>query len=78
MPRRNHRKHSFEERIIDTHYDTDICFLPHRPQIKLIVAHPLKTVFRNADAASWAWERKEIYRFDDDFLALIMEQKAAV
>lgn len=78
MARHNHPKHSRRRTDISDRYDTDICFMPHRSHIRTVVAHPLKTIFRNADAAPWAYEKKEIHRFDDDCLRFIMRQKEEV
>lgn len=73
MPRRNHIKHPRCPSIEDR-FDTDVCFLPHRPEIDRIIAVPLKTIFRNMDAAPWATEVYTARKFDDNLLRLIQKQ----
>lgn len=73
MPRRNRAKHPARPRMEDR-FDTDVCFLPNRPHIDRIIAVPLKTIFRNADAAPWATEVYTARKFDDKLLELIRRQ----
>ena len=73
MPRRNHTKHK-RFNIIRDRYDTDVCSLPHRPEIDRIICVPLKTVFRNLDAAPWATATYTAKKFDDQLLKLIQKQ----
>lgn len=73
MPRRNRAKHPARPRPEDR-FDTDVCFLPNRPDIDRIIAVPLKTIFRNADAAPWAEDVVTVRRFDDELLELIRRQ----
>lgn len=70
MPRHTHPK-----RIrIEDRYDTDVCSLPHHPHIDRLIVVPLKTIFRNMDAAPWGTEVITIRRFDDEMLELIQQQ----
>ena len=73
MPRRNHAKHPARPALEDR-YDTDVCFLPNRPDIDRVICVPLKTIFRNADAAPWATEVYTARKFDDNLLRLIQKQ----
>ena len=66
-PRRSRRS------IISQRYDTDVCFMPHLPWVRQIIAHPVKTIYRNIDAAPWAWEEKEIRSPEDTMLRRIEE-----
>lgn len=73
MPRRNHIKHPQRPRIEDR-FDTDVCFLPHRPEIDRVICVPLKTIFRNMDAAPWATATYTARKFNDQLLKLIQKQ----
>ena len=73
MPRRNHIKHPHRPSLEDR-YDTDVCSMPQHPHIDRIIAVPLKTIFRNADAAPWATEVYTARKFDDKLLDLIRKQ----
>lgn len=70
MPRRNKHKHPARPRIEDR-FDTDVCSIPHRPEIDRLIVIPLKTIFRNMDAAPWATDVRTIKKFDDELLELI-------
>ena len=73
MPRRNRAKHPARPRLEDR-FDTDVCFLPNRPDIDRIIVPPLKTIFRNIDACPWAEDVVTVRRFDDELLDLIRRQ----
>lgn len=71
MARRNRPRRS--RRMISRRYDSDVCFLPEMAGVARITAHPLKTIFRNMDAAPWAREDKEIFNPNDPLLHAIAE-----
>ena len=72
MSRRNRPRHNCRS-IISQRYDSDVCFLPGMPGVKRIIAHPVKTIYRNIDAAPWAWEERIIRNPDDGLLREIEE-----
>lgn len=73
MPRRNHIKRPHRPTLEDR-FDTDVCSLPHHPQIDRIIVVPLKTIFRNIDAAPWGADVVTVRKFDDELLELIQQQ----
>ena len=73
MPRRNHMKHPQRQRIEDR-FDTDVCFLPHRPEIDRVICVPLKTIYRNMDAGPWAEDVYTVRSIDDPIAREIMRQ----
>lgn len=49
MGRRNHVNRT-DRRNVAAHYDSDVTFRPDIPNVRFIVDHMRKTVFRNVDA----------------------------
>ena len=70
MPRRTHPKRS----PIEDRFDTDVCSLPRHPHIDRIIVVPLKTIFRNMDAAPWGADVVTIRSYEDPLLDLIQQQ----
>ena len=70
MTRRNYPRHARRMNLEDR-FDTDVCSLPQRPDVDRIIVIPLKTIFRNMDAAPWGAEVLTVYKFDDRLLELI-------
>lgn len=73
MPRRNHIKHPHRPSLEDR-YDTDVCSLPRHPHIDRIIVPPLKTIFRNMDAAPRGADVVTIRSYEDPLLDLIQQQ----
>lgn len=73
MARRNYPKKR-KQMTLEDRFDTDVCFLPNHPEIDRIIAVPLKTIYRNVDAAPWAEEVVTVRSFDDRLLDLIQQQ----
>lgn len=71
MARRNYPK---RRRSIEDRFDTDVVSLPQHPEIDRLIVVPMKTIYRNTDAAPWAEEVKVIRSFDDDMMHLLSQQ----
>lgn len=70
-------RHNYPKRkrtTLEDRFDTDVVSLPRLPHIDRLIVVPLKTIYRNIDAAPWATEVKKITKFDDRLLDMIMEQ----
>ena len=72
MPRhnrpRNHRS-SLEDR-----FDTDVCALPRHIHIDRVICIPLKTIFRNTEAAPWGQDVYTARDIDGPIMLRIMDQ----
>jgi len=45
-------------------YDTDFIDLPWLPEVDQVIVVPLKTIYRNVSAATWASERPVVRHLD--------------
>ena len=72
MPRHNrprNRRPSLEDR-----FDTDVCALPRHIHIDRVICIPLKTIFRNTEAAPWGQDVYTARDIDDPIMLRIMDQ----
>lgn len=72
MPRHNRPKHS--RTSLEDRFDTDVCALPNHIHIDRVICVPLKTIFRNTEAAPWAQDVHTARDIDDPIMRRIMAQ----
>ena len=71
MPRHNRpkRRPKLEDR-----FDTDVCSLPRHRHIDRVICIPMKTIYRNTEAAPWAQDVYTARSTEDPIMRRIMEQ----
>lgn len=71
MPRHNRPRRPAR---LEDRYDTDVCSLPRHIHIDRVICIPLKTIYRNMDAAPWGQDVYTAREIDDPIMRRIMDQ----
>ncbi len=72
--RRNHAKHPRRKNTLQDRFDLDYVNLPEYPDIERVIVLPLKTIFRNLDAAPWAQETVVVRSLDSHLMQMVADR----
>lgn len=70
MPRRNRPRRRIH---LEDRFDTDVCSLPGHIHIDRVICVPLKTIYRNTEAAPWTRDVYTARSTEDPIVRRIME-----
>lgn len=72
--RRNHAKHPRRRSTIQDRFDIDYTNLPEYPNIDRVIVLPLKTIYKNLDAAPWADEPVVVRSLESPLMQLVADR----